>query len=100
MVNRALENDFGTKFDLQQFPPIILPSTEHLPPLDTFKIKSEAHHYRLLDALYDKIKEKGACKFNQDMFILEGDLELGSGEIFSFTFYSSFFNFKLFTSSL
>jgi len=78
---RSLEEDFGTKFNLDLLPEIIDLSKEHLPPFDTFSIKSDKHAYHLLDALHDKIKEKGVCKFYQDMFILEGDLELGTKEI-------------------
>lgn len=80
---RSIEDDFGTKFDLSKFPPIIDPAHEHLPPFDTFSIKAGQHPYRVLDALHDKIKEKGVCKFYGNMFMLEGDLELCSGEILS-----------------
>merc|ERR1711879_46321 len=84
MGSRALESEFGTKFDLEKLPPIIDPSVEHLPPFDTFSLKAggnERHPYVLLDALHDKIKEDGCCRFYQDQFILEGDLQFGSGEI-------------------
>jgi len=81
MVNRALEADFVCKFDLEMLPPIIDLSREALPPFDTFSIQSEIHPYVVLDKLHDKIKENGACRFYQDQFILEGDLQLATEEL-------------------
>merc|ERR1712060_1005664 len=74
------EADFVCKFDMELKPPIIDLSREALPPFDTFSIKSDIHPYVVLDMLHDKIKEKGACRFYQDVFILEGDLQVATKE--------------------
>jgi len=75
---RAIEDDFDTKFDLNQFPPIV--DTTAVPAFDTFEISEEFHPYVVLDLLHDFIKDKGDCEFYQDAFILEGQLQLATGE--------------------